>query len=142
MITCRSKLRFSSLLNLIAMSSASPDPSGSEEQFLDPDLSSLGDAPQELLEQVLNETLAGADNLSGGEMARLREVVSRFQGQPVDDVAVAALVEAMVRLKFSHLSDSDAFWTTMANWIARTLCDDPESKSRIEALWNGLTEKR
>ncbi len=99
-------------------------------------------ATRELLEQVLRQTIAASETTEGleeNERTALRSVVDRHGGTPLSLEPIAVeLIEAMLRLRMAALSKSDKFWKELSLWIAQTMMDDPDSKSRLESLWANL----
>ena len=122
------------------MSSASYDANGRDDRANAS--STPAETQKELLDQVLRETVAASedlDALDAGEREVLLAVAERYRGSSLslDPIAVE-LVERLLRFRMGELSSSDKFWREMSTWIARTLMEDPESKTRLESLWNNL----
>jgi hypothetical protein len=92
----------------------------------------------DLLEAVLRRTMAIEGD--GGDSADLRgavaAVIRRFNGQPMDwDPAVSCLVEVVLREEFQNHPNWAGLWPNLSRKIARTLWEDPHSRSQLERLW-------
>jgi hypothetical protein len=98
-----------------------------------------------LLERVLRQTLTvcgSNEPLDAGSRKALREVVARHRGRPfsLEPVAVE-LVAAVLRANVEATSSSLDTWRAVSFQVARTLCDDPASRKRLEAFWGRLSQR-
>lgn len=95
-----------------------------------------------LLDQILTETALGElsdDKYSTEDMRLLREVAARYSASAFDLEPVAVeLVRAVVGEPFRELLGGQDEWCAMTREIAQTLFDDPQSRQRLESLWNRL----
>jgi hypothetical protein len=96
------------------------------------------------LERVLRETLTmcGANEpLSAESRKALREVVTRHGGKPfsLEPVAVE-LVAAVLQARGPAGAESSGWRQAVTLQVARTLCEDPASRRRLEGFWARLNE--
>ncbi len=129
----------------MASSDFSPQESGRQ-----PPASSQGVSPPKqvtdpaLLESVLQQTLSicsSDEPLDPGSRRALEEVAARHRGEPfsVEPVAVE-LVAAVLHSQGKASSNSADAWRSVAFQVARTLCEDPTSRGRLETFWGRLCE--
>jgi hypothetical protein len=128
------------------MSFPSPFPDKTPEPHLQsPDEpSGRGDreSEQELLESVLRQTKTLEDERadSADLRAAVEEVVRRYERQPRDwDPAVSNLVEVVLRQEFRERPRWARLWPSLSRQIAKTLWEDPHSRSQLELLWTRLS---
>lgn len=94
---------------------------------------------------ALDRALAPEDGKAGEageERQLLLEVARRRRGEPFSiDPAGFELVEAVLRSCFGKLRSGPALHQAMSREVARSLCEDPVQKERLEALWARLQEE-
>jgi hypothetical protein len=98
-----------------------------------------------MLDQILSLTSGGAPRagyVEATDVQPLLEVARNLASVPfvLEPVAVE-LIHAVLQAQFSKAGLEAAQVRAMAHQIATTLCDDPGSKARLEALWNALVER-
>jgi len=97
---------------------------------------------EELLQTVVRRTMAMEQE--GKDCAGLRSamvaIVRRYHGPPIDwEAAVGSLVEVVLREEFRECPRWADLWPSLSRKIARTLWEDPHSRSRLESLWAHLS---
>ena len=93
---------------------------------------------RELLEAVLRRTMAieGDGDDSTGLRKAVAGVIRRFNGRPLDwEPAVSSLVEVVLHEEFRDHPNWAELWPSLSRKIARTLWEDPHSRSQLERLW-------
>ena len=98
---------------------------------------------QVAFEKVIRETLhqKSQDLLDSDGVKALALVAQRYP-QPeltLDPIAVE-LVDSILRIRISRSVRSANDWRTISNEIATLLYEAPDSKRRLERLWNSLLE--
>jgi len=98
-----------------------------------------------MLEQILAISAGGlpqAGFVEPADVQALVDVARQLAGRgfALDPVAIE-LVHAMLRVQFEKAGIDAPTMRSMAEQIAATLCDDPMSRERLEALWLGLSQK-
>jgi len=98
----------------------------------------------QMLDQILSLTKGNAPPagfIEREDVAALFGVARRLAGQPfvLEPVAIE-LIQAVVQVQFQKAGLADEQVRAMARQIATTLCDDPPSRARLEALWAALLE--
>jgi hypothetical protein len=97
-------------------------------------------------ENVLRQTAGGDDRdtpLTLVEREALREVASRYRGQPLTLQPIAvALVQAVVVPQLPTDPTAAKFWQDAIVQIAQTQMDDPASYDRLSRLWSQLQGER
>jgi hypothetical protein len=98
----------------------------------------------EVLQQVLNQTLAGMTStreLSPKVYAALLEVAQRHVNEPLslDPVAIE-LVAGCLQVQFPALAARTALARRMNLWVAESLLADPAARQRLTELWARLGE--
>ena len=117
----------------------------SEEKKPEPDANRAEEDREnpELLEQVLAATLqlTGPDEpLQPEEMRALVNVAKQRKSEPLSVETIMELVQSALRPRFRRLVGSTVQWEQMTRQIAQTLFEDPQSKSRLQQLWDRLCE--
>ncbi len=122
-----------------------PQPSDAAPRSVSPEeVSGSGQVTDRaLLEKVLNSTLAlcsSDEPLDEASRSALDRLVARHRGEPfsLEPVAVE-LVAVALRTQFATGSNSSKLWRELPVQVARTLCEDPPSRARLEAFWRRLT---
>jgi hypothetical protein len=96
---------------------------------------------QSLLENVLNETVAGGTPLSSDEWNSLCSVAREYRGTPLDIQPVGlALVSSLLRLRFRCAAANPLEWREMTERIAEALFESPHARLRLEQFWRKLGE--
>jgi hypothetical protein len=77
--------------------------------------------------------------LDSEQMEAVSQVAKRRHGEPfaLEPVAVE-LVEAVLCAFFKVSKEARSSWRGVSLAVATTLCDDPVSHGRLEALWGRL----
>lgn len=101
-------------------------------------------AEPEILQQVLNQTLAGLTStreLSPKVYAALLDVAQRHPNEPLslDPVAIE-LVAGCLRVQFPALAVRETLSRRMSLWVAESLLADPAARQRLTELWARLGE--
>lgn len=117
-----------------------PEPTNNTEPVETPE--SVDSTDRHLLDAVIAKTteLLGTDE-SHRSLEALQEVAQSLAGQPltIDPVGVA-LVRASLSTVLSRDAFQDDLWETMTARVTVTLFDDPQSRARLETLWQRLQE--
>lgn len=130
---------------MVPSSPGSPGPRPAQQpKSAEKPLPSKRPADPALVERVLRQTLTmcGANEPLGAESRKaLREVVSRHRGKPfgLEPVAVE-LVAAVLQSQMAAGSESSDIRQAVTLQVARTLCEDPASRRRLEGFWERLNE--
>jgi hypothetical protein len=105
---------------------------------------SSGPANRELLERVLEQTLARINEgqlFEEPDMNALKEVARRHRGQPLSLEPVALeLVKAALRPQLGALADTPGVYEKLSLQVARMLIDDPIAYDRLQGFWNRLSQ--
>jgi hypothetical protein len=94
---------------------------------------------KQVLDATLNATAASASESEG--LAALRAVAQALPGQPFGLTVAVELISAVLAGQFSQREIATEALRPVANRVAATLCDDPVSRARLEALWERLCER-
>jgi len=125
-------------------SSGLPSDDRSERPFAEPGEAKSPPGDDDLMEQVLAETLAAAadrSRLDPRETAALRGVARRYAGRPIErEPMLIELVQTVLSIRLPRLDDGSARWREMTAKIAETLWEDSAARQRLESLWLRLNE--
>jgi hypothetical protein len=98
----------------------------------------------EMLQQVLNQTLAGLTStreLNPEVHAALLNVAQRYPNEPLTlDPIAMELVASCLRTQFPALAAREALARRMSLWVAESLLADPAARQRMTELWARLGE--
>jgi len=126
---------------------SSPRGSGEDvraTEMMGPQAATSGQAGADprVLERVLEwaeATLRSDDPLEVADIEAVRQVARRHPGAGlVLDPVVVELVRAMLQAQFHAHPDWFPVWESASVVIGRTLFEDPESRQRLEVLWDRL----
>lgn len=99
---------------------------------------------QDLIEQILEQTLAESRHDSARERQEFESLLEVARRHAADGLALhpvgVELVGTILHSRFSHFQLPPAYMNDMARQIAMSLFDDPRSRGRILTLWNRLVE--
>lgn len=99
-----------------------------------------------LLNQILEQTLRRPDQPApqvAKEIAALAEVARRYPDQTsLVQPILEQLIDALLGPHLDAMKLAPAARQATVSELAHTLYDDAPSRQRLEALWNGLQEKK
>jgi hypothetical protein len=128
------------------MSSASESPEGKQAAAPDQQPAPAPDEGLPLLNQILEQTLRRPDQPApqvAKEIAALAEVARRYPEQTtLVQPILEELIDAILSPHLDQMKLAAAARQAMLSELAHTLYDDTPSRERLEALWNGLQEKK
>lgn len=128
------------------MSSASESPEGQRAAAHDQQPAPRPDEGLPLLNQILEQTLKRPDQPApqvAKEIAALAEVARRYPDQTtLVQPILEELIDAILSPPLDQMKLAAAARQAMVSELAHTLYDDTPSRQRLEALWNGLQEKK
>ncbi len=108
-----------------------PESGGEETRSQEIDRESTDKSSEELLEMVLEETLAAAS--SEAVFPTILRFVRRNQDRTITDPDVAeALIHEILEQRVKRMVLPD----DCHRWVAETLLEDPNSRERLEGIWN------
>jgi hypothetical protein len=101
-------------------------------------------ASPDSLDRILDHTLnaaAAPGSIDPGDLAAFRDAARTHVGQPFsyEPVAVELVFAALCR-QFEPRDSQTPALHAAAEQIAAALCDDPESRGRLEQLWGRLNK--
>ncbi|MCA9148189.1 MAG: hypothetical protein KDA92_02755 [Planctomycetales bacterium] len=100
-----------------------------------------GGAGDPLLDAIVQETLAGKDPLAEEELADLRAVAARYPGAELTLEPIGVeIIERLLQRRLPAVKPSTHLSRQMAETIAQTLFDHPETRSRLDDLWRQVCE--
>jgi hypothetical protein len=90
-----------------------------------------------LVRTVYDRSVADARS---DDLEPLRAVARRLGPTPFGYSPVAVeLVAASLHEQFREIQRTESGWQALVGTVAQTLYDDPPSRTRLAALWQGLT---
>lgn len=96
-----------------------------------------------LLHAVVKQTLEGELKLRGDELAELQAIAKRHAGQPLALEPVGReMIACLLRRRLPDLRDKAQLTWEMAEAVAQSLLENPDTFSRWDELWRRLGESQ